>query len=286
MTGFGAGSAEISAGRVVLELRSLNHKHQDLRLRMPPEIAEHAFFLEQKARAELGRGRYDMNVRLEGSASGTPRVDEERLRSLYAAISKIRDELAPGTHIDLAPLLALPEVVTCTAPDSEGVKAALASAFEQAKRALLVMHAGEGASLKKDLTERLEKVRTLTEDLERSSADLVMLGRQRLKERVAQLLEATNTRVNEDRLEQEIALLADKSDITEELVRLRSHFDQFALLLEGHEPVGRRLDFLLQEISREVNTVGSKSQHCKTAYLVVEMKSEVERLREQVQNVD
>jgi uncharacterized protein (TIGR00255 family) len=182
--------------------------------------------------------------------------------------------------------LSLPDIVTCTAPDSEGIRAALASAFDLAKRALLVMRAAEGQSLKNDLSERLRIVRGLAEDLEQSSADLVTLGRERLQQRVAALLEGTGTRLSDDRLEQEIALLADKSDITEELVRLRSHFTQFEVLLESPEPVGRRLDFLLQEISREVNTVGSKSQHSKTAHLVVEMKSEVERLREQVQNVD
>jgi uncharacterized protein (TIGR00255 family) len=110
--------------------------------------------------------------------------------------------------------------------------------------------------------------------------------RARLEQRINELLESSGIQLQRDRLEQEIALLADRSDITEELVRLDSHFDQFGHLLQDGEAVGRRLDFLLQEISREVNTVGSKSQNVKVAHLVVEMKSEVERLREQVQNVD
>lgn len=286
MTGFGAGSAQFASGRILLELRALNHKHQDLRLRLPPELGEHAFFLEQVARAALGRGRYDMNVRLEGSALGAPEIDETRLRELYEALSRVRDEVAPGSVLSLDSLVRVPDVVVNKSPDAEGARAALTEAFEGAKAELVAMRLAEGRTLKVDLEDRLARVREITQQLEQGSADLVELGRQRLRERLDQLLSTTSARLSEDRLEQEIALLADRSDITEELVRLGSHFQQFETLLQSNEPVGRRLDFLLQEISREVNTVGSKSQHSKTSHLVVEMKSEVERLREQVQNVD
>lgn len=286
MTGYGAGSAPLSGGQVHVEVRSLNHKHQDLRLRVPQDLGEHAFFLEQMARAGLGRGRYDLSVRVDGSTAGQPQLDEPRLRALYAALAKLRDELAPGGEVPLAALLSLPDVIKSEPADVEGIRTALTLAFEGAKSELFKMRAIEGGALFTDLVQRLSEVRSLTAQVKESAGELVEDGRRRLRERVTTLLEGQTARLSEERLEQEIALLADKSDITEELVRLESHFAQFEALLGASEPVGRRLDFLLQEISREVNTIGSKSQFAKTAHLVVEMKSEVERLREQVQNVD
>lgn len=286
MTGYGAGSAELFGGRVHVEVRSLNHKHQDLRLRVPQDLGEHAFFLEQVARAGLGRGRYDLSVRVDGVSAGEPKLDEARLRTFYASFAKLRDELSPGGEVPLSALLSLPDVIKSEPADVEGVRAALTKAFEEARSELIKMRAIEGSALRADLDQRLTAVRALTKRLSESAGDLVNEGRKRLRERVTALLEGQSAHLSEERLEQEIALLADKSDVTEELVRLESHFDQFEALLTGSEPVGRRLDFLLQEISREVNTIGSKSHFAKTAHLVVEMKSEVERLREQVQNVD
>lgn len=286
MTGFGASSAPLAEGRISVEVRTLNHKHTDVRLRLPQELVEHATFFEQAIRATVGRGRYDISVRIEGEIGGALQVDETRLKSVYRSLAKLRDEVAPQTEISLSHLATLPDLLTRTGPDPDDVRQALLRAFEAAHGELLGMRELEGAALKRDLSERLSKLRELRAQLGEGTHELVQHHRARLLARVNELLESSGIQLHRDRLEQEIALLSDKSDITEELVRLDSHFDQFAQLLLASEPTGRRLDFLLQEISREVNTVGSKSQHAKVAHLVVEMKSEVERLREQVQNVD
>lgn len=286
MTGFGTGSAPLALGRVSVEVRALNHKHTDVRLRLPQEFVEHSTYFEQGIRSLVGRGRYDVSVRVEGEVGGAFQIDQARLSSVYKSLASLRDQIAPQSEISLSHLAALPDLLTRTGPDPEAVRTALTLAFNAAHNALVSMRQIEGAALHRDLSERLVKLRDLREKLGEGTKELVLHHRTRLKQRVNELLESSGFSLQSDRLEQEIALLADRSDITEELVRLDSHFDQFSQLLDSSEAVGRRLDFLLQEISREVNTVGSKSQHAKVAHLVVEMKSEVERLREQVQNVD
>lgn len=285
LTGFGSGSAPLGDGRVVIEIRSLNHKHQDVRMRMPGELSEHGFFLEQTARAQLGRGRYDMSVRHEGQVGRLPHLDEEKLKALFGSLEKVRDEVAPGTALSLDALLSIPDLMTTQGPDPEEARRSLKNAFFEASAELAKMRAVEGESLRQDLEQRLTSVQGLRAKIADGSQDLVAHHRTRLTERLEKLLSDTAA-VSADRLEHEVALIADRSDITEELVRLDSHFSQLAHFLASQEPVGRKLDFLLQEVGREVNTIGSKSQHAPVSHLVVEMKSEVERLREQVQNVD
>ena len=284
MTGFGAGVSQLGGGRITMEIRALNHKHQDVRLRLPSELADHGSFLEQAARSHLGRGRYDISVRSEGQLSGQATFDETRLAHLFASLARVHARLTPEAPLRLDPLLSLPEVLSSTGLDAEEARAALLQAFEQATGTLTAMRTTEGAALKRELTTRLDILSDLIEKVCIGSVDLVEHHRARLEARIGQLI-GDPKMLNIERLEQEIALLADRSDIVEELVRLGSHCQQFDQLLKDDDPVGRRLDFLLQEMSREVNTIGSKCQHAPVAHLVVEMKSEVERLREQVQNV-
>jgi uncharacterized protein (TIGR00255 family) len=144
----------------------------------------------------------------------------------------------------------------------------------------------EGDALKRELTLRLAAVEALRKELDASSGHMLASYRVRLSDRLERLLRDGSARLDPGRLEAEVAILADRSDVTEELVRLASHFDQFEKLLAASDPVGRRLDFLLQEIGREANTIGSKCQDAKLSHFVVEMKAEVERMREQVQNVE
>lgn len=285
MTGFGAGSAEIAGGTLFLEIRSLNNKHQDVRLRLPGELSDHGFYLEQTARSELGRGRYEVSVRLVGFGLEKSALDKEKLRHHFATLTELRDELAPKTEIRMGDVLRLDDIYCTEGADHGSVRAALQKSFQEAKESLTRMRADEGAHLKAEIEKRLELILSLKEQIESACVEQVEHHRQKLRERVAALLSDPEI-LSEQRLEQELAFLADKSDITEELVRLKSHVTQLEGMICEDAPVGRRLDFLLQEMSREVNTVGSKSQHAKIAYLVVEMKSEVERLREQVQNIE
>lgn len=286
MTGFGVSEVPLDGGQLSLELRALNHRYQDVRVRLPAELAEQTFFMEQLARGRLGRGRYELSVRVTGAAATAPRLCAERLRTLHRSLTELRDELAPGAELPFTALLALPHVVEPATLDTEAVRAALTDAFSRAAERLEQMRRQEGQNLTRELLTRLGNARRLRQELVEHADGLVEHQRARLRERLARLLQGTDTTFDPARLEVELAILADKSDITEELVRLQSHFDQLEAVFASDESVGRKLDFLLQEVGREVNTIGSKCQFAEIAHLVVELKAEVERMREQVQNVD
>ena len=286
MTGFASSSVPLGAGQVVMEVRSLNHRFLEVRVRMPQDLNDQAFFVEQKARERLERGRYDIGVRLEGPALATPEFDLDRARTAYEALARLRDAVAPGTELSVSAVTALPDLFVSSAPRAHGaVRGALTTALELALTELEEMRQREGDALATELRKRLEGARSSRDAIARRSEDAVELARARLRERLERLLGDTSVPLDSGRLENEIAVLADRSDITEEIARLSSHFDQFERLLDAIEPVGRRLDFLLQEIAREANTVGAKSQDAPLAHLVVELKAETERMREQVQNV-
>jgi len=286
MTGFGCGEAELDGNKLTCELRALNHRFLDVRVRMPEELISLSFFMEQLARERLARGRFDIGVRLErGGVSATFPVD--RARAVYAALLQLRDELAPGTEVPIWALTSLPQFLTQVVDSNgPGLEQALSCAFNAALARLDEMRAREGQALTRELGERVRTLRSLTAQAKALSQQAAERQLARLRERVGRLLETTSALPDSARLETELALLADRSDVTEELVRLASHFDQFEALLGADEPIGRRLEFLLQEMAREANTLGSKSQDTKLSYLVVDIKSQLEKIREQVQNVE
>ncbi len=286
MTGFATGQAPLGAGLVTLEVRALNHRFLDVRVRLPNELSDQTFFLEQRARTALARGRYDIGVRLEGPALPPPDFDLDRARSAYQALTRLRDELAPGAEVPITAIAALPDVMNPSSnADPEVVRQSLQAALESACANLDRMRHTEGLALRRELLGRLDEARRCCDRIAERSGEVVQLHRTRLRERLARLLDDVGVPLDKGRLETELALMADRSDVTEELVRMRSHFDQLEELLDIDAPVGRRLDFLLQEIGRETNTTGAKSQDAPLAHLVVDLKAEIERMREQVQNV-
>jgi uncharacterized protein (TIGR00255 family) len=287
MTGFGVGEAPLAEGRLALEVRSLNHRFLDVRVRLPAELSDQCFFLEQIARARLVRGRYDVGVRLEGAALQPLSFDTARARAAYRALLALRDELAPGTVLPLSAIAAIPDLFTAPSNvDSDAVQRSLTSALDSALARLNEMRHTEGEALGREIGARLRAARDHCHAIAARSTELVDAYRARLHARLERLLRDTGVPLENGRLETEVALMADRSDVTEELVRLESHFAQFEDLMAESEPVGRRLDFLLQEVAREINTIGSKVQDAPIALVVVQMKAEVERLREQVQNVE
>jgi uncharacterized protein (TIGR00255 family) len=287
MTGFGLGEAAFGEGRLSLELRALNHRFLDVRVRLPNEIADQTAFLEQLARERLTRGRFELAVRVVGAALPSARFSLERARGLYAALLELRDALAPNSEVPLSAVTALPDLVTLPAEvDAESLRSALSQAFTRALVRLDEMRVREGDALARELATRIASARRLLQTIRERGHSLVELQRTRLRERVERLLSGTGIQTEPSRLETELAILADKSDICEEVVRLGSHFDQFDAIAADAAPVGRRLEFLLQEIGREANTIGAKSQDASIAHLVVELKAEVERMREQVHNVE
>lgn len=287
MTGLGVAETPLDGGLLLAEIRSLNHRFVEVRVRMPPELSEHAFFVEQRTRERRTRGRYDVTVRLDTSAS-TPRLDTARARALYADLCRLRDELAPGTELPLTAVAALPGLIVTgpsLAPDP--IRRALGTVVDRALTALDEMRRLEGATLHAELLRRLESARHHVAAMTDEAPRLAEAVRSRLQQRLDKLLgTASSAEIDPLRLEAEVALLAERSDVAEELVRLDSHLAQFESLLGEDEPVGRRLDFLLQEMGRETNTIGAKCQDADVSHRVVELKAELERMREQVQNVE
>lgn len=286
MTGFGLGERVLGGGRLSAEIRSLNHRFLELRVRLPLEIADHTFFVEQFCRERLGRGRYDVSVRMDGSVLPPPELNVEWVRGAYQTLQRLRDELSPGSELPLGLLAGFPHLVSSsTVSDPEPVRAALGEAIGNALVSLDRMRATEGARLGSELGERLGIVRELVSELSRHGPSLLEAQQKRLQQRLARLVGGVEA-LDPARLALEIAVLVDRSDTTEEVVRLESHLDQFEALLGAPGPSGRKLDFLLQEMGRETNTIGAKCQDANLSHLVVALKAEVERLREQVQNVE
>ena len=287
MTGYGVGEAPLGEGRLTMEIRALNHRFVDVRVRLPVELSDYAFFTEQKAREFLSRGRFDIGVRLDDTALPPPNLSVARARSIYLALKKLRDELAPDTELPISAVTAIPELIQAPSSlEAQQIQRALGDALRTAVDSLNLMREKEGAALARELERRLALAHQLHARIAEQSQQLVPHHRARLQERLERLLMDQAISLDRGRLEIELAILADRTDVTEELVRLKSHFDQIGLLVQSDELIGRRLDFLLQEVGREVNTIGAKSQDARLSHMVVEMKSEIERMREQVQNVE
>jgi uncharacterized protein (TIGR00255 family) len=289
MTGYGRGLAEGGGHRIAVEIRSVNHRFMDLKVRggpLDPGLEER---LTSRVRKRVSRGSLSVTVRLESTrTTASVRLDLAAARRAYEMLRELSDALKLTREIGLPLICQQPGVLTEVdeTDHSEELAEVATEATEQAIDALLVMRDTEGRSLKADLLARLARLRELTGAVERSAASVAEEMQRRLKERLARLLQKAEVSVDEGRLAQEVAVLADRMDVTEELVRLKSHLEQVAVLMETPGAVGRRLDFLVQELGREFNTVASKCQSAGIANLIVEAKAELEKVREQVQNIE
>jgi len=292
MTGFGSASFSVGSHAFEIEVRSVNHRHLDARVRLPRALAGLETDLRARIQARFGRGKFDCTVNAAPSVGPTSRleIDTDAARQYVRAARGLASEEGLSGDLGVASLLALPGVARLVEVEVEfeALQRAALSALDAALDALAAMRAAEGEALARDLAGRISRVAELADSLEGRAEIVREAVRERLHKRTQQL-ELETGLLDEARLHQEITIAADRLDITEEIVRLRSHVDQFRKLLEGGgvgNPVGRRLDFLLQEFGREANTVGSKGADASTAHLVVELKAELERLREQVQNIE
>lgn len=287
MTGYGSGHADLGQGRVVVEVRAVNHRFLDIRMRLPGELSDHAIVIEEALRPRLERGRIEVTARLEGATLGMPTLDVERARSAFEQLSALRDELRPQEPVPLTLLSCVPELFRVPpGPPPDQVREAVRKATKQACDELESMRKREGKALSAELVEQLRRMDDHIDRIRERVPAGVEAYRERLHERIGRLVEDAGVDLEPGRLEHEVALFADRCDVAEELARLKSHGDQFRdLLAQRGTQVGRRLDFLLQEMAREANTIGSKTQDVDTTRLVVELKADVSRMREQVQNV-
>jgi uncharacterized protein (TIGR00255 family) len=292
MTGFGRASFGVGGSTFEVELRSVNHRYLDARVRLPRALSA----LEPKIRARIqdrfGRGKVDLSV-APPRGEALPHqleIDVEAAKQYLRVAAQLRESEGLEGELGVGALLALPGVssfVEAELPAQEFEQACCA-AVDAALDALAAMRAAEGATLERELLSRLDRVTELADALERRAESVGESARTRLRRRAEQLERETGL-IDEARLHQEIVIAADRMDVTEEIVRLRSHVEQFRSIVASGAPgapVGRRLDFLLQELAREANTIGSKGSDAPIAHDVVELKAELERLREQVQNVE
>lgn len=291
MTGFGRARRDVAGTSLEVEVRSVNHRHLDVRARLPRLLADLEPAVKKRLQAVLSRGKVDLVASLTLSEGATRLAIDEGLAAQYVEAARaLRERHGIGEALDVSALLALPGVarIVETEVDTALVEGPLLEAIDEALDGLLAMRSAEGESLHAEIAQRLERVESVARGFEGRSAEVLEVARQRLQKRAEQIRREVGL-VDDARLHQEIVIAADRLDITEELVRLASHVAQFRdTLAEAGpgRPVGRRLDFLLQELGREVNTVGSKANDAPLAQDVVELKTELERIREQVQNVE
>lgn len=287
MTAFGRGEAAQDDRSWTVEIRSLNHRYCDIKVRLPRQFAELEEKVKREVAAAYSRGHIEVTLTPAGTiAAPRLKVNLELAREYLKGLHLLRDELSLADRPGLAMLRELPDVFQFEENDQEPetqwplLRQALSAALENT----LAMRCREGEATAAELRERLAGIQERVEKLDAEAPQLVARRQERLRERLEALLAGIEP--DPARLAQEAAILADKSDISEELARLKSHLEQFTGFLAGQEPSGRRLDFLLQEFFREINTIASKINDSQVAHLSVELKNEVEKLREQVQNLE
>ena len=292
MTGYGRAEAQLDGRRLVAELRSVNHRFLELKMRLPREDAELEAELGKLVRSRLQRGAVSLSLReegepgLDGQADG-PLVDTVRAKQWALALGELAVAIgAPPPTLDL--VCAQQGVLRPRPPETPrpALMTAALAAVDAALRSLSGARAREGAELGRDLAGRLDTLVTLRAKVQQLADAEPDAHRRKLQTRLSALLDDRPGQIDPQRLAQEVALLAERLDVSEEIVRLGAHIDEARRLLSGTEAAGRRLDFLSQEIHREVNTIGSKSQSTAITSTVIEMKAELERFREQVQNLE
>ena len=288
MTGYGKGETSTPHGSFVVEIRSVNHRYGEISVRLPRSFYALENEIKRLASSLLKRGKIDISVQWDETtaANAVPQLDMVVARGYYEAYSRLAKEL--NLPQDAAPsyIMSLKGVMKemAASVDETELQPQLLAAVQDAVTALDGMRTREGEALADDLKARRTQIAGWSALIDERTPQMVTEYRQKLKARLDQLLDGIE--MDENRLSQEVALLADRCDITEELVRLASHFNQFDEALCSSEPVGRKLDFLMQEMNREVNTIGSKSNDAGITNLVIQIKAEMEKMREQVQNVE
>jgi uncharacterized protein (TIGR00255 family) len=290
MTGYGRAESAFEGKRLIIELKSLNHRFLEVFVRLPNALSLLELEIKKKIGDRMSRGRIEANIRLESEQGTFPEPELELNRPLvhryHDIFVQIKQEFNLKDEITLAMLAGIKDAVL---PAEKGVDLAetwhhLESALEEAIGSLTLMRKKEGESLYNDLTARAALISEIMEDIKSRAPQVIMEYQKRLADRIREL--TSDIAVDEARLAQEVAIMAERSDITEEIVRFGSHMDQFQDMLKSDDPVGRKLDFLLQEMNREINTIGSKTGDIEISRSVVEVKSELSRLREQIQNIE
>jgi uncharacterized protein (TIGR00255 family) len=288
MTGFGRGEGDTALGKVVVESRSVNHRYCDINVKLPKRLILFENRMKEIVRSQLSRGRVDVSLRLDSAGEEKVHlsVDLDLAEQYYRVLQDLKERLRLEDEITLNLLAGAKDLITAKEElgDIEPYWQEVLPILRQSLKNMDDMKRLEGESLTKDLEQRLANITEQLQLIKQQFPLRLKAFLARLQDRLRSLLEGMET--DPSRFQQEVAFLAERSDITEEIVRAESHLGQFRSLLEGNEPVGRKMDFLLQEIHREVNTVSAKANDAEISQRVIEIKSELEKVREQVQNVE
>ena len=288
MTGYGRGEWQEDEKRVEVEVKSFNHRYLDISPHLPRRLNSLEAQVRNLIKQRVSRGRLEVSVQIDDSSLVEQKLelDVALAQDYHLALKTLQQELGIPGEIRLETLANFRDIFTRKEVETDLEKewASLQTALEAALRSLEQMRRDEGLALRGDFLGRLTAVEEMAREIEKKAPLALEACRDRLAARVQEL--SRGLPVDEARLAQEVAYLAERSDITEELVRIRSHLNQFREMLDDSEPVGRKLEFLLQEINREANTIGSKVSDAGIAQVAVGIKSELEKMREQVQNVE
>lgn len=288
MTGFGRGESDNGTLKIVVEVKAVNHRYSEVTVKQPRQFLA----LEDKMKKVVGeyieRGKVDVFVRTQelADAEKPVQIDQKRALAYHVALGELAVSIGSNYHADPMRLLTLPEVIVKEEEetDTKALWPVMEAALRQAMENHITMREQEGSHIEENLREKIAGLEVLASRVAERSPLVLIEYKEKLEARISELL--ANAAVDPERLAQEVAYFAEKSCIDEELVRLQSHFEQFYTIATQKGSIGRKLDFLIQEMNRETNTIGSKANDLEIGRLVVEMKSELEKVREQIQNIE
>jgi uncharacterized protein (TIGR00255 family) len=290
MTGYGKAEAVLAGKKFLIEMKSVNHRFLEISLRMPGMLLPLESEIKKKIGERFSRGRIEVTIRVDGNGISE---NENRFtlnlplaRNYYALLNQLKEEFHLSDEITMSMMAGFRDAFVSAESVSDPTSwwEGISSILDEAIRLLAEMRIKEGESLNRDLSSRLDMIARFLDQITDRAPRVVLEYQRRLTDRIREL--TSGVLVDETRLLQEVAIMAEKSDITEEIIRFRSHIEQFTELLMGNDAAGRKIDFLIQEMGREINTIGSKSGDVEISRNVIDIKSELAKLREQVQNLE
>lgn len=288
MTGYGRNEEIAGAKKITVEIKSVNHRFSDYNIKVPRQYGFLEDLVRKKLSGAIARGKVDVYVSIEAyeEADKTISINKELAENYISALHSLAEDYGLRDDISVSTVAAFSDIFRAEPKrdDEEELWQLVSGVMDPALEAFTAMREREGGRIEADLRARIDYMRSLAEKIDERSPQTVSEYREKLYAKLKELLEDRD--VDDARVLTEVAVFADKVAVNEETVRLASHYNEFNGIMDGSEPAGRRLDFLIQEINREVNTIGSKASDIEIAKLVVTLKGEIEKLREQVQNIE
>ena len=288
MTGFGRGHAELNGRDITVEIRAVNHRYYEFSCRLPRSYSFAEEKLKSLLQGKISRGKVEVSVLIQNTTAVSEKItaNKEVITEYVMALREIQEDLSLVDDLSLSAVMRLPDAFTVVKEeaDEEQMWEDLKTVAEEALGNFIAMRETEGERMKADISGRLDTIESNVGFVEQRSPMIVETYRKRLYDKMCEVLEGRN--FDENRILLEAGIFSEKTAVDEETVRLRSHIAQFREMLESGEPIGRKLDFLVQEMNRETNTIGSKVQDIEVTKIVVDQKNEIEKIREQIQNIE